>query len=643
MLLIGEYDEATVAVKKYADAIISATTLEQLTKVTASKDLSKLITSSYKYTTTKKPSKNSSSTKSTSAEKDYERLYNLIEDINAEQKRYNQLKEDADNITRSEIKHSQDLLKNLEGQRDSLIQQRAYYEQLKKAREEVLQESLDKYKSVSSLITVVNGAVQIDYEKLAKTTNEGTKEFVKAAEEEYQKELDGINDCIKGIDECDDGLDELYKAQRDIIIDFEAMVREALNNWYQLEIDAQNTVADAIKSSNADLIKSVQDNISKLRQDRENQRTEEELAQKRRRLAYLQLDTSGANALTIKQLQEELAQGEETYTDKLIDQKVNELQSQNDEAAQQRQEQIDILTNQLEWLNKTGEINQRVLEIIDAGITDEGVLIEGSQLSQILDRFKLVQEMTSKEIEKNVDELSSSVKEYIAAVKYSNEESFKTLTAAVNKNNNSYISGGSGSNGGATSSGGSKSGGSGSGANGSNDKTPKSMSATGAATSSGFSKTVQAGHDVPRIVTIGGKQYINLDGAWYLLDDITAIGKGDRVYYTVASGTKQYLAKYATGGLADYTGPAWLDGSPTKPELVLNPKDTENFIQLKDILAKSQLGQNNTTFGNNMFNISIDVAQLANDYDVDQMVSRVQQKIEEASRYRNGNAISLMR
>ena len=40
----------------------------------------------------------------------------------------------------------------------------------------------------------------------------------------------------------------------------------------------------------------------------------------------------------------------------------------------------------------------------------------------------------------------------------------------------------------------------------------------------------------------------------------------------------QVMFKYATGGLADFTGPAWLDGSKSKPEMVLNAKDTENIL-----------------------------------------------------------------
>jgi len=31
---------------------------------------------------------------------------------------------------------------------------------------------------------------------------------------------------------------------------------------------------------------------------------------------------------------------------------------------------------------------------------------------------------------------------------------------------------------------------------------------------------------------------------------------------------------YGTGGLADFTGPAWLDGTRSNPELILNARDT---------------------------------------------------------------------
>lgn len=44
--------------------------------------------------------------------------------------------------------------------------------------------------------------------------------------------------------------------------------------------------------------------------------------------------------------------------------------------------------------------------------------------------------------------------------------------------------------------------------------------------------------------------------------------------------------KFASGGLDDYTGPAWLDGTPSHPEYVLNPKDTEHMFNVIGDAAK---------------------------------------------------------
>ena len=63
---------------------------------------------------------------------------------------------------------------------------------------------------------------------------------------------------------------------------------------------------------------------------------------------------------------------------------------------------------------------------------------------------------------------------------------------------------------------------------------------------------------------------------------------GDLYRYWVSTGksklSQYYYSAFKKGGLADYTGVAWLDGSPTEPEMVLNPEDTKNFIALKDAM-----------------------------------------------------------
>ena len=110
----------------------------------------------------------------------------------------------------------------------------------------------------------------------------------------------------------------------------------------------------------------------------------------------------------------------------------------------------------------------------------------------------------------------------------------------------------------------------------------------------------------------------------------------------------RYLANavYKKGGLADFTGPAWLDGTKSKPELVLNAQDTQNFIQLKDILSEvmnGTLDSSSDKGGDNYYDITIQVDELSNDYDVDQLAARVKKIINDDGRYRNVNNIQLMR
>ena len=98
------------------------------------------------------------------------------------------------------------------------------------------------------------------------------------------------------------------------------------------------------------------------------------------------------------------------------------------------------------------------------------------------------------------------------------------------------------------------------------------------------------------------------------------------------------LSHYKKGGLADFTGPAWLDGTPSKPELVLNAADTKNFIALKDVLSRAMSSSsqiNNSYGGNATYEININVDHLNNDYDVDKVVERVKKKIVSDSGYRN--------
>ena len=100
---------------------------------------------------------------------------------------------------------------------------------------------------------------------------------------------------------------------------------------------------------------------------------------------------------------------------------------------------------------------------------------------------------------------------------------------------------------------------------------------------------------------------------------------------------------YATGGLADFTGPAWLDGTKSRPEYVLNADQTERFFSLVDVLEGYDKDKKPEKSGDNYFEIEINVEKLENDYDVEQVANKIRKMIYEDAMYRNVNAINSMR
>ena len=95
--------------------------------------------------------------------------------------------------------------------------------------------------------------------------------------------------------------------------------------------------------------------------------------------------------------------------------------------------------------------------------------------------------------------------------------------------------------------------------------------------------------------------------------------------------------KYKTGGLVDYTGPAWVDGTPTKPEAFLNAQDTQRIGEAAKILAQipalNGASENvSTNIGDTTIEIHINVENIESDYDVDQMIERVKNDIIDVSK-----------
>lgn len=105
---------------------------------------------------------------------------------------------------------------------------------------------------------------------------------------------------------------------------------------------------------------------------------------------------------------------------------------------------------------------------------------------------------------------------------------------------------------------------------------------------------------------------------------------------------------YASGGLVNYTGPAWVDGTRSKPEAFLNSEDTKRIGEAAKLLSNLPI-LNSTTkadtitssnVGDTSIEIHINVESISSDYDVEQMADKIKQEIVDASN-KTGNSVIL--
>lgn len=97
---------------------------------------------------------------------------------------------------------------------------------------------------------------------------------------------------------------------------------------------------------------------------------------------------------------------------------------------------------------------------------------------------------------------------------------------------------------------------------------------------------------------------------------------------------------YLNGGLVDYTGPAWVDGTPSKPEAFLNSDDTKRIGEAAKLLSNlpilnstsSASTQLSTNIGDTSIEIHINVDSISSDYDVDRLAERIKSDIVDASK-----------
>ena len=630
----------------------------------------------------------SSSKKDSAWENPYDKLYNLTEEINEALRQREKLEREYDRILERRGSTFQELRKNYNSQLQSLQKEIALQKQLRAGRLAQLNAlSSETYKGQDSdgneLIKSFadwgvtrygsydpnTGLLKIDWDAIDAVKDENLGGAIEAYISRLE-ELEGqIEDIDTQIEDFQDKVTELQKEGMQDYLDFEQKVYDAIVNQQQQLIDDYQDLSDKINDSNSKILDSIQRSIDLQRQIRDNTKTEEDINEKEARLAYLRQDTSNGNLLEIKQLEEELADDRQNYEDNLIDQQLERLTQQNDDAQTARERQIDLMQKQLDYASKNGDFWNQTYDLLTNAFTESGEINLASQVWELLKKdegwkgmSKFGQLNWQEEISKAILAASHG---YANWNMYKAKEIDKNLVTStglnlrydgsnwVDSSGNIYSGVDYDSKiGGFTYSGMTKaptpSGGSG------------NSSGSGSGGSSGSGDTISIGSrgkaDPNAVIYAdsygggGGSQYYSNDPIY------TVLGENNGYYLTRYHGVsggytgwfrKKDLTAYKTGGIADFTGPAWLDGTKSNPELILNARDTENFIALKDILSsimdRKGLQNNTQSVGDMYFNIDINVDEISSDYDVEDLSRKIKQELTDSAMYRNVNLVNFIR
>lgn len=650
-------------------------------------------------------------------ENPYDVFYNTLQKINQSlrereklERQYQRLMDrgeaTAEKLTENIQKQAAELQKEAELQNDVISGRKTQMNNY------VNQSGLKKYAWIDD-----NGNVQIDWKKINKETDPE-----KGAEiEEYISKLEEWSDSLQEaedrLEEIEDEVYELNETGKDEYLDFEQTVSDALKQSYQEQIDKLSEINESINDANAKMIESMQEAINKDRQARQNEKTEQDIVDKQQRLAYLQMDTSGANDMEILALQKEIDEAQEDYTDTLIDQKISDLQKQNEEAAEQRERQIQIAQQQLDQWFESGSQWQTVQKLIEDGTKKTEGLLHGSELETLLKNnanWQAMSDTAKSDWFKDANLNIAAALTWIKGIKASIDTSRGSGSNPDNKNaeDQTFVES-------------TKTTGPG------NPVEPGEPSGEGVdiarlqrvlATEGLYSGEASGEYNLETQAAVKAYQKrhglsINANNSSLVLDNYLKnenIRRKQQKYRALTGGKDlpQYMfeylekinarlhsgadeqekkklgvksgkipgspdeyasnyfvdpngfvwvfnggnpgslrisrnayQKFETGGLADYTGPAWLDGTKSRPELVLNAQDTQNFIQLKDILSSIMSKPLNTSQKTEAttFDIDINVESIKEEADLEMIANYIENKITTSANYRGNNFVSTSR
>ena len=577
----------------------------------------------------------------------------------------------------------------------------------KRIYENNLSEILSNIGQYSSYYTMQNGRLLADVAALNRASmNDDIKNEIENQIQMYNDSAKKISDIEKQIKQVEQDFLDFRKTYRDKYINLQEKVISTMKEEAQKELQVQQDKYAALEEADNEYTSALEEAIQKQRDLRDQANEWEDLAQKEKKLSLLQRDTSGANQKEILKQQEDIEKSRQSLLDKGIDNIIKglkdlysdqkktrdaelkyqqavldnatyineanavinswqtaddliswfyehsqEVQNMTNEQLEQYTEELEEMYNNREiYMNTSMEDFINMLDIqeneIDTTITNvaQHLTLESARslnevmekVDEAIDKAREDIDNAIKDVEDAKDKITQAIEAVADAVKKLEEanksaaEAAEKLAKVQEEANKAKV-------------------------DISNDSSEDinledkrlvwDTSVYQNKTQGYFTGMVLDGDQQKQLAKDVGVYVSNIDGVTWYADTFAKLREkmGDHGSYIDPSGN---LQQFATGGLVDYTGPAWVDGTPAQPEAFLSAKDTQIISNFTDVLrslytsiGSSNSQQLNPSIGDTHIEVHINIENVASDYDVDQAVERVKQDIIDAANQTGRNVI----
>lgn len=186
------------------------------------------------------------------------------------------------------------------------------------------------------------------------------KDLLEEQVSNYNKYSDELLKSEDNVRKAEKELQDQRKAALKNYTAMETEIAEALKAQYQNEVDALKDKYEAMKDADDDYLDALQEAIDKQRQLRDQENAYEDLAKKEKQLSLMQRDTSGANELETRKLEEEIQDDRQNLLDQAIDNVIDGLSKLYESQQELRDSEMELkdalLENQLYWNSQAEQL-----------------------------------------------------------------------------------------------------------------------------------------------------------------------------------------------------------------------------------------------------------------------------------------------